>query len=132
MKHVPRTLLASGTTLSTVKLCQWLGLPPATAYDQPRQRSARGLDEAMVVRDYGLQQEYITPYMPQQYGLCERFIKTFKEELCGSQRFASLEYARMKIRSWIHNHRRPHQGFNYRTPAQQHHPHPASPCKIAA
>ncbi len=35
-----------------------------------------------VVRDYGLKQEYITPYTPQQNGLCERFIKTFKEEFC--------------------------------------------------
>ena len=87
-----------------------------------------------VVRDYGLQQEYITPYTPQQNGLCERFIKTFKEELCWTQRFASLEHARMKIRAWIHNynHRRPHQALNYRTPAQQYHLHPSSPCKLAA
>jgi len=35
-----------------------------------------------VVSDYGLKQEYITPYTPQQNGLCERFIKTFKEEFC--------------------------------------------------
>jgi putative transposase len=52
-----------------------------------------------VVSDYGLQQEYITPYTPQQNGLCERFIKTFKEELCWTQRFASLEHARMKVRA---------------------------------
>lgn len=287
MNHVQQTLLASGTALSTVKLCHWLGLPRATAYYQPRQRSARGLDEAMVARirklhqeepncgvrgtwsrlrfrdglqvnrkkvhrimklkgwtlpkrrtgrrprveasrsvaecpnqrwatdlalvhcgrdgwcvfvpvidcctrevlghavertgraktaeraleeallarfgtlrsaplgmrlrhdnglvfgsrqyravvsDYGLQQEYITPYTPQQNGLCERFIKTFKEELCWTQRFASLEHARMKVRAWIHNynHQRPHQALNYRTPAQHHHLHPSSPCKLAA
>ena len=35
-----------------------------------------------VVKDYGLTQEYITPDTPQQNGLCERFIKTFKEERC--------------------------------------------------
>jgi putative transposase len=35
-----------------------------------------------VVSNYGLKQEYITPYTPQQNGLCERFIKTFKEEFC--------------------------------------------------
>jgi len=287
MNHVQQTLLASGTPVSVVKLCHWLGLPRATAYYQPRQRSARGLDEAMVARirglhqeepscgvrgtwsrlrfrdglrvnrkkvhrimklkgwtlpkrrtgrrprveasrsvaerpnqrwatdlalvhcgrdgwcvfvpvidcctrevlghavertgraktaeraleeallarfgtlrsappgmrlrhdnglvfgsrqyravvsDYGLQQEYITPYTPQQNGLCERFIKTFKEELCWTQRFATLEHARMKIRAWIdlYNHRRPHQALNYRTPAQHHHLHPTSPCQLAA
>ena len=287
MNHVQQTLLASGTSVSTVKLCLWLGLPRATAYYQPRQRSARGLDEAMVARirglhqeepscgvrgtwsrlrfrdglrvnrkkvhrimklkgwtlpkrrtgrrprveasrsvaehpnqrwatdlalvhcgrdgwcvfvpvidcctrevlghavertgraktaeraleeallarfgtlrsappgmrlrhdnglvfgsrqyravvsDYGLQQEYITPYTPQQNGLCERFIKTFKEELCWTQRFVTLEHARMKIRAWIdlYNHRRPHQALNYRTPAQQHHLHPTTPCQLAA
>ena len=42
-----------------------------------------------VVKDYGLTQEYITPYTPRQNGLCERFIKTFKEELCWTRRFKS-------------------------------------------
>jgi len=86
-----------------------------------------------VVRDYGLQQEYIKPSTPQQNGLCERFIKTFKEQLCWSQRFASLEHARMNIQAWIHNynHRRPHQALNYRTQARQHHLHPSSSGKLA-
>jgi putative transposase len=34
-----------------------------------------------VVGDYGLKQEYTTPYNPQQNGLCERFIKTFTRVL---------------------------------------------------
>jgi putative transposase len=37
-----------------------------------------------VVKDYGLKQEYISPYTPQQNGLCERFIKTFKEDSAGA------------------------------------------------
>lgn len=83
-----------------------------------------------IVKDYGLEQEYITPYTPQQNGLCERFIKTFKEEFCWSNRFASIEHARLKLRAWIHayNHERPHQSLNYKTPSQYH----QTKCNIAA
>jgi putative transposase len=83
-----------------------------------------------VVRDYGLKQEYITPYTPQQNGLCERFIKTFKEEFCWCSRFASIEHARLKLKAWIHhyNTRRPHQSLSYRTPNQYH----QDQCKSAA
>lgn len=75
-----------------------------------------------VVSDYGLQQEYITPYTPQQNGLCERFIKTFKEEFCWCNRFQSIEQARLKLRAWIHhyNHHRPHQSLKYKSPHQYH------------
>lgn len=75
-----------------------------------------------VARDYGLRQEYITPYTPQQNGLCERFIKTFKEEFCWCNRFASIEHARLKLRAWIehYNTNRPHQSLRYKTPSQYH------------
>lgn len=83
-----------------------------------------------VVKDYGLQQEYITPYTPQQNGLCERFIKTFKEEFCWCNRFASIEHARLKLKAWIghYNTRRPHQSLSYKTPNQYH----QDLCKSAA
>lgn len=83
-----------------------------------------------VARDYGLRQEYITPYTPQQNGLCERFIKTFKEELCWTRRFRSLDHARLAVRAWIehYNTRRPHQSLNYLTPTQYH----QKQCKQAA
>jgi putative transposase len=73
-----------------------------------------------VVNDYGLQQEYITPYTPQQNGLCERFIKTFKEEFAWCHRFESIEHARLKLRAWInrYNHHRPHQALKYLSPSQ--------------
>jgi putative transposase len=75
-----------------------------------------------VVKDYGLQQEYITPYTPQQNGLCERFIKTFKEEFCWCNRCASIDHARLKLKAWIqhYNTRRPHQSLSYKTPSQYH------------
>ncbi len=75
-----------------------------------------------VVSDYGLTQEYITPYTPQENGLCERFIKTFKEEFAWTRRFKSIKHARMALRAWAneYNTRRPHQALNYKTPTQYH------------
>lgn len=86
-----------------------------------------------VIRDYGLTQEYITPYTPQQNGLCERFIRTFKEEFCWCNRFESIEHARLKLRAWIHhyNHHRPHQALNFKTPNQHHQLHTTPPATAA-
>ena len=82
------------------------------------------------VKDYGLKQEYITPYTPQQNGLCERFIKTFKEEFCRCNRFGSVTEARIALAKFIdhYNLTRPHQALNYRTPNQKN----QDLCKIAA
>ena len=75
-----------------------------------------------VVTDYGLTQEYITPYTPQQNGLCERFIKTFKEEFAWIRNYQSIEHARFALRAWIqhYNRRRPHQALKYNSPTQYH------------
>jgi len=83
-----------------------------------------------VVDDYGLQQEYITPYTQEQNGLCERFIKTFKEELCWTRRFRSLDHARLAVIAWIHqyNTQRPHSSLQFKTPNQYH----QSLCILAA
>ena len=73
-----------------------------------------------LVADYGLTQEYIAPYTPEQNGLCERFIRTFKEECCWVQRFANLAEARKAVETWItfYNERRPHSALNYQSPNQ--------------
>lgn len=69
-------------------------------------------------RAYGLTQEYIAPYTPQQNGLCERFIRTSKEECCWQHRFENLEHARRVIGAWLvwYNTRRLHSALGYRSP----------------
>ena len=42
------------------------------------------------VRSYGLVQEFITPYTPQQNGIVERFIKSLKEKCVWQHGFESL------------------------------------------
>lgn len=73
-----------------------------------------------LARDYGLKQEYITPYTPQQNGLCERFNRSFKEECAWLHRFANIQEARAEVARYIdhYNHERPHQSLDYRTPHQ--------------
>ena len=73
-----------------------------------------------LVADYGITQEFTTPYTPQQNGLCERFIKTFKEELCWVRSFASLEEARRAVAAWVkrYNTERPHRALDFKTPNQ--------------
>lgn len=73
-----------------------------------------------LARDYGLKQEYITPYTPQQNGLCERFNRSFKEECAWLHNFDDIQQARTEIARYIdhYNHERPHQSLNYQTPRQ--------------
>ncbi len=72
------------------------------------------------VRAYGLEQEFITPYTPEQNGLVERFIRSLKEECIRLHHFESLSHARQVIGAWIryYNVERPHQALGYRAPAQ--------------
>ena len=46
------------------------------------------------MRAYALQQEFITPYSPEQNGLVERFIRSLKEECAWQYRFKSISHAR--------------------------------------
>ena len=71
-------------------------------------------------RFYRLEQEYITPYTPEQNGLIERFFRSFKEECVWQHRFETFEEARQVIRKWIewYNQGRPHQALGYLSPTQ--------------
>ena len=72
-----------------------------------------------LVKSYGLKQEFITPYTPQQNGLIERFIRTIKEQCIHRHRFESLQHASRVIADWIafYNLKRPHQALRMKTPA---------------
>lgn len=71
-------------------------------------------------KSYGLKQEFITPYTPQQNGLVERMIRMPKEECIHRHRFETLQHASRVLGDWIqfHNHRRPHQALDMKTPAE--------------
>jgi len=69
---------------------------------------------------YGLRQEFITPYTPQQNGMIERFFRSLKEECTWQHNFESFVEARGTIERWIrwYNEERPHQSLNYLSPAE--------------
>ena len=73
-----------------------------------------------VVRRYGLEQEYITPYTPEQNGMIERFFGSLKSECVWLHRFANRDHAFRVIADWIdHYHeKRPHQALGYLTPKE--------------
>ena len=73
-----------------------------------------------LVRSYGLQQEFITPYCPQQNGMVERVIRTLKEQCVHRHRFENQQNASRIIGDWIqfYNTRRPHQALGMKTPAE--------------
>lgn len=79
------------------------------------------------VRDYGLSQEYITPYTPEQNGLVERVFRTLKEECVWLHRFESIEQAEKAIGAWIekYNTQRPHEALGWLTPSQWRESHAA-------
>ena len=104
----------------------WVGGAPAGL----KLRSDNGLVFASklyrrLCREYGLVQEFITPYTPEENGLVERFMRSFKEECAWLHNFTSLEEAREVIRNWIawYNTERPHQALNYKTPQEAREEH---------
>ena len=73
-----------------------------------------------LVKSYGLQQEFITPYSPEQNGMVERVIRTLKDQCVHRHRFESLQHASRVIGDWIgfYNHQSPHQSLGMKTPAE--------------
>lgn len=71
-------------------------------------------------RDYRLNQEFITPYTPEQNGLVERFFRSLKEECVWLKRFQSFSQAKREIQRWVrwYNEERPHQSLGYQSPMQ--------------
>lgn len=73
-----------------------------------------------LAKSYGLLQEFITPYSPEQNGMVERVIPTLKDQCVHRHRFESLQHASRVIADWIgfYNNQRPHQALRMKTPAE--------------
>jgi putative transposase len=73
-----------------------------------------------LVKSYGLQQEFITPYSPEQNGMVERVIRTLKDQCVHRYRFETLQHASRVIGDWIgfYNYQRTHQALKMKTLAQ--------------
>jgi putative transposase len=73
-----------------------------------------------VARRYGLAQEYITPYTPQQNGMIERFFLTLKQECVWLQRFTDRDHAFRIVADWMEKYDadRPHSALGYLTPKE--------------
>jgi putative transposase len=73
-----------------------------------------------VTNKYGVGQEYITPYTPEQNGMIERFFRTLKEECIWQHRFESIDHAFEVIAEWIdkYNNTRPPLGAGLSQPKE--------------
>lgn len=73
-----------------------------------------------LAKSYGLHQEFITPYSPEQNSMVERVFRTLKDQCVHRHKFASLQNANRVIGECIvsYNHQRPHQTLNMRIPAE--------------
>jgi putative transposase len=71
-----------------------------------------------VAKEYGVEQEYITPYTPEQNGMVERFFRSLKEECVWQHHFKSRDEAFEIIAKWMDKYHteRPHSALGYLTP----------------
>ncbi|MEM9421035.1 MAG: integrase core domain-containing protein, partial [Pseudomonadota bacterium] len=77
-----------------------------------------GREQMVLVKSYGLRQEFITKHCSQQNGMMEWLIRSLKEQCVHRQRFGSLSHASRAISNWItfHNTKRPHQTLDMKSP----------------
>ena len=52
-------------------------------------------------RDYRLQQEFITPYTPEQNGIIERFFRTLKEQAIWGRTFRTAAEVRAAVSDFV-------------------------------
>jgi putative transposase len=74
-----------------------------------------------VVRRFGLEQEYITPfYTPEQNGIIERFFLTLKQECVWLHRFETRDHAFRVVADWLDRYDtdRPRSALGYLTPRE--------------
>ena len=71
-----------------------------------------------VVHRYGLGQEYITPYSPEQNGMIERCFLTLKQERAWLHRFDSRDHAFSVAAQWLerYDRKRSDSALGYLTP----------------
>lgn len=88
-------------------------------------RSDNGLvfgakDFVQLTRRCGVDQEYITPYSPEQNGMIERFFRSLKEECVWLHKFRSKNVAFAAIADWMdfYNQDRVHSALGYVAPRQ--------------
>jgi len=69
---------------------------------------------------YRFEQEFITPYTPEQNGMIERFFRTIKEECVWHHNFKNIKEANKIISRWIkfYNQKRKHSALGYKAPEQ--------------
>ncbi|WP_211159983.1 integrase core domain-containing protein [Aromatoleum aromaticum] len=72
------------------------------------------------MKSYCLRQKFITPRCPEQNGLVERSIRTFKEQCAHRHRFETLQHASRITGDWIasYSNRRPRRAVGMKTPAE--------------
>jgi putative transposase len=70
--------------------------------------------------DYGLRQEFVAPYTPEQNGTVERFFRSLKEECIWLHHFPSFAEAKRQVTTWIrwYSRERPHEALGYWSPAE--------------
>lgn len=71
-------------------------------------------------RKWGVAQEFITPYTPEQNGLIERIFRSLKEECLWMTNYRTISELRQAVDGWVlyYNNERPHRALGMMSPAE--------------